>query len=47
MRKAGKCDTNSNIKALKLLSRLDNHISKYIIRIKGSTEVSVARFLFI
>jgi hypothetical protein len=35
MRKAGKCDTNSNIKALKLLSRLDNHISKVYNKDKG------------
>ena len=46
MRTVGKCDTNRNIKAIKLFSRLDNHIPKYIIRIKRYTEISVVRFLY-
>jgi hypothetical protein len=43
---ARKCDTNRDIKAIKLLSRLDNHIPKYLIRIEECAE-SIARFLFI
>ena len=43
---ARKCDTNRDIKAIKLLSWLDNHIPKYLIRIKECAE-SIARFLFI
>jgi hypothetical protein len=42
---ARKCDTNRDIKAIKLLSRLDNHIPKYLIRIEECAE-GIVRFLY-